>query len=148
MSLRIARLARVTQSATLAYPGTLAGYTLVLLCVAAARALALSARPTVEGPLIRMFITHTVHLHPRFAFTFGTGAIIAPLLGIIWAHAAHLRFAFTFGTAAMPAPIPTETGKLGEASVLILLGTDLAGKPLATPVPTVPVATETTLPPG
>jgi len=28
------------------------------------------------------------------------------------------------------------------------LGTDLAGKPLATPVPTVPVATETTLPPG
>jgi hypothetical protein len=51
-------------------------------------------------------------------------------------------------TAAMPAPIPTETGKLGEASVLILLGTDLAGKPLATPVPTVPVATETTLPPG
>ena len=103
--MRIARLARVTQSATLAYPGTLAGYTLVLLCVAAARALALSARPTVEGPLIRMFITHTVHLHPRFAFTFGTGAIIAPLLGIIWAHAAHLRFAFTFGTAAMPAPL-------------------------------------------
>jgi hypothetical protein len=48
----------------------------------------------------------------------------------------------------MPAPIPTETGKLGEASVLILLGTDLAGKPLATPVPTIPVATETTLPPG
>ena len=29
----------------------------------------------------------------------------------------------------MPAPIPTETGKLGEASVLVLLGTDIAGKP-------------------
>lgn len=51
-------------------------------------------------------------------------------------------------TAVMPAPIPTEKGKLGEASVLILLGTDLAGKPLASPVPTVPVAAETTLPPG
>lgn len=43
-------------------------------------------------------------------------------------------------TAIMPAPIPTEGGKLGEASVLILLGTDIAGKPLASPVPTVPVA--------
>ena len=32
--------------------------------------------------------------------------------------------------AAMPEPIPTETGKLGEASVLILLGTDIAGIPL------------------
>jgi hypothetical protein len=40
----------------------------------------------------------------------------------------------------MPAPIPTEGGKLGEASILILLGTDVAGKPLASPVPTVPVA--------
>ena len=43
-------------------------------------------------------------------------------------------------TAIMPAPIPTEGGKLGEASVLILLGTDIAGKPLASPVRTVPVA--------
>jgi hypothetical protein len=34
----------------------------------------------------------------------------------------------------MPAPIPTESGELGEATVLILLGTDLAGKPLAAPV--------------
>ena len=39
-------------------------------------------------------------------------------------------------TAPMPAPIPTETGKLGEASVLILLGTDVAGKPLTSPIPT------------
>ena len=31
---------------------------------------------------------------------------------------------------AMPVPVPTETGELGEACVLILLGTDLAGKPL------------------
>ena len=44
-------------------------------------------------------------------------------------------------TAIMPAPIPTEGGKLGEASILILLGTDVAGKPLASPVPTVPVET-------
>jgi hypothetical protein len=43
-------------------------------------------------------------------------------------------------TAIMPAPIPVVGGKLGEASVLILLGTDIAGKPLASPVPTVPVA--------
>ncbi|MFZ9707155.1 MAG: LytR C-terminal domain-containing protein [Ilumatobacteraceae bacterium] len=34
-------------------------------------------------------------------------------------------------TSPMPTPIPTETGSLGEASVLVLLGTDLAGKPLA-----------------
>jgi hypothetical protein len=33
-------------------------------------------------------------------------------------------------TAVMPDPIPTETGAVGEATVLILLGTDIAGKPL------------------
>jgi hypothetical protein len=47
----------------------------------------------------------------------------------------------------MPTPIPTETGSLGEASVLILLGTDLAGKPLAIiagGVATQPVAVTTT----
>jgi hypothetical protein len=33
-------------------------------------------------------------------------------------------------TAPMPNPIPTETGSILEAKVLILLGTDLAGKPL------------------
>jgi hypothetical protein len=49
-------------------------------------------------------------------------------------------------TAPMPAPIPTESGGLGEASVLILLGTDVAGKPLASPVSTAPpAATETTV---
>lgn len=41
-------------------------------------------------------------------------------------------------TAPMPTPIPTETGKLGEASVLVLLGTDVAGKPLSSPIPTAP----------
>lgn len=53
------------------------------------------------------------------------------------------------GIAPMPEPIPTETGKLGEATVLILLGTDVAGKPLgsgasAVVSPTVPVITSTT----
>ena len=43
-------------------------------------------------------------------------------------------------TAPMPTPIPTETGKLGEASVLVLLGTDVAGKPLSSPIPTAPPA--------
>lgn len=33
-------------------------------------------------------------------------------------------------TAPMPDPIPTESGAVGEATVLILLGTDIAGKPL------------------
>ena len=39
-------------------------------------------------------------------------------------------------TAPMPTPVPTETGQLGEASVLILLGTDVAGIPLSSSVPT------------
>ena len=34
-------------------------------------------------------------------------------------------------TAPMPDPVPTETGNIGEASVLVLLATDLAGKPIA-----------------
>ena len=33
-------------------------------------------------------------------------------------------------TGAMPSPIPLETGSLGEACVLVLLGTDLSMKPL------------------
>lgn len=47
-------------------------------------------------------------------------------------------------TAPMPTPIPTETGKLGEASVLVLLGTDIAGKPLTSPIATAPPAVVTT----
>jgi len=33
--------------------------------------------------------------------------------------------------AAMPTPIPVETATIGEACILIMLGTDLANKPLA-----------------
>ena len=53
-------------------------------------------------------------------------------------------------TAPMPDPIPSETGNIGEASVMVLLGTDLAGKPLPGQVPTAapttvaPVAETTT----
>lgn len=52
--------------------------------------------------------------------------------------------------AAMPNPVPTETGNLGDACVLILLGTDLAGKPLkgATGTGQGQVATTTTVPAG
>lgn len=44
-------------------------------------------------------------------------------------------------TAPMPDPVPTETGNMGEASVLVLLATDLAGKPIAG----APAATTTTV---
>ncbi|GDX19807.1 hypothetical protein LBMAG07_07280 [Actinomycetes bacterium] len=47
----------------------------------------------------------------------GAAALVAATLGGV-------------ATAPMPTPIPTETGNIGEASVLIFLGTDLAGKPL------------------
>lgn len=51
-------------------------------------------------------------------------------------------------TSPMPTPIPTETGSLGEASVLVLLGTDIAGKPLSIlsggAAPAVVVTTTTT----
>lgn len=52
--------------------------------------------------------------------------------------------------AAMPNPVPTETGNLGDACVLILLGTDLAGKPLkgATGTGQGQVATTTTVAAG
>lgn len=53
-------------------------------------------------------------------------------------------------TAPMPDPVPSETGNIGEASVMVLLGTDIAGKPLpgqvpaAAPATTAPVVAETT----
>jgi hypothetical protein len=52
--------------------------------------------------------------------------------------------------AVMPSPIPIETGTIGEACVLILLGTDLSGKPLAGVVGTGSgqAAVTTTAPPG
>ena len=37
----------------------------------------------------------------------------------------------TVEVGAMPSPVPLETGNLGEACVLILLGTDISNKPLA-----------------
>lgn len=49
----------------------------------------------------------------------------------------------------MPSPVPLETGSLGEACILILLGTDLANKPLQGLVGAGNgVAATTTLPPG
>ena len=60
-----------------------------------------------------------------------TTTVVYYLLG---SEAAAAQVAQELGgvaTSPMPTPIPTETGSLGEASVLILLGTDLAGKPLA-----------------
>ena len=48
-------------------------------------------------------------------------------------------------TAPMPDPVPSETGNIGEASVMVLLGTDLAGKPLPGQVPAAaPAVTDTT----
>lgn len=51
---------------------------------------------------------------------------------------------------AMPSPIPLETGSLREATVLILLGTDLSNKPLQGVVgaPNGQAATTTTAPPA
>lgn len=49
----------------------------------------------------------------------------------------------------MPSPVPLETGTLGEACILVLLGTDLANKPLQGLVGAGNgAAATTTLPPG
>ncbi len=52
-------------------------------------------------------------------------------------------------TGAMPSPVPLETGSLGEACVLVLLGQDLSNKPLpgVTGTPNGGAAT-TTVPPA
>lgn len=47
-------------------------------------------------------------------------------------------------TAAMPTPVPTESGSLGEASVLVMLGTDLAGLPMPAETTEACVATPAT----
>lgn len=77
-----------------------------------------------------------------------TVTVVYYLLGSEGAAATIANELGGVGIAAMPEPIPTESGKLGEASVLILLGTDLAGRPLgsgaAVVVPTVPVVPTTT----
>jgi Mrp family chromosome partitioning ATPase len=44
----------------------------------------------------------------------------------------------------VPTPVPVQDGSLGEAQVLIMLGTDLAGKLLPGALPTVPVEAATT----
>jgi hypothetical protein len=75
-----------------------------------------------------------------------TVTVVYYLLGSEQAAAAVANALGGVGIAAMPAPIPTESGNLGEATVLILLGTDLAGKPLgaAVSVPVVPAVPTTT----
>ena len=77
-----------------------------------------------------------------------TVTVVYYLLGSEQAAAAVANALGGVGIAAMPEPIPTETGNLGEATVMILLGTDLAGKPLGTgaavSVPAVPDVTTTT----
>jgi hypothetical protein len=77
-----------------------------------------------------------------------TVTVVYYLLGSEQAAAAVANALGGVGIAAMPAPIPTESGNLGEATVLILLGTDLAGKPLGTgaavSVPVVPAVPTTT----
>ena len=77
--------------------------------------------------------------------------VVYYLLGSEAAAAAVAKELGGVAVAAMPAPIPTETGGLGEASVLIVLGTDIAGIPLLPSVapvvpvvPVVPVAPTTT----
>jgi hypothetical protein len=76
-----------------------------------------------------------------------TVTVVYYLLGSEAAAAAVARERGGVATSPMPTPIPTETGSLGEASVLILLGTDLAGKPLSIlsgGVATTPVVVTTT----
>ena len=76
-----------------------------------------------------------------------TVTVVYYLLGSEAAAAAVARELGGVATSPMPTPIPTETGSLGEASVLILLGTDLAGKPLSIisgGVATTPVVVTTT----
>ena len=60
-----------------------------------------------------------------------TVTVVYYLLGSETAAAQVAQELGGVATSPIPTPIPTETGSLGEASVLVLLGTDLAGKPLA-----------------
>ncbi len=80
-----------------------------------------------------------------------TTTVVYYLLGSEAAAAQVAKELGGVATLPMPTPIPTETGSLGEASVLILLGTDLAGKPLSilsggavTPAPAAVITTTTT----
>ncbi|MEY4400747.1 MAG: hypothetical protein RL072_612 [Actinomycetota bacterium] len=76
-----------------------------------------------------------------------TTTVVYYLLGSEAAAAQVAQVLGGVATSPMPTPIPTETGSLGEASVLVLLGTDLAGKPLAIiagGAPTAPIIVTTT----
>ena len=76
-----------------------------------------------------------------------TVTVVYYLLGSEAAAAQVAKELGGVATSPMPTPIPTETGSLGEASVLVLLGTDLAGKPLAIiagGAPTAPAVVVTT----
>jgi hypothetical protein len=77
-----------------------------------------------------------------------TVTVVYYLLGSETAAAAVAKELGGVAVAAMPEPVPTETGKLGEASVLILLGTDIAGIPLpAVSTAVAPVAPVVTIAP-
>jgi hypothetical protein len=69
-----------------------------------------------------------------------TVTVVYYLLGSEAAAAAIAGELGGVSTQPMPTPIPTETGNLGEATVLVLLGTDLAGRPLGA-APASPAAT-------
>ena len=77
-----------------------------------------------------------------------TVTVVYYLLGSETSAAAVAKELGGVAVAAMPEPVPTETGKLGEASVLILLGTDIAGIPLpAVSTAVAPVAPVVTIAP-
>ena len=77
-----------------------------------------------------------------------TVTVVYYLLGSETVAAAVAKELGGVAVAAMPEPVPTETGKLGEASVLILLGTDIAGIPLpAAGTAAAPVAPVVTIAP-
>jgi hypothetical protein len=73
-----------------------------------------------------------------------TVTVVYYLLGSEAAAAEVAKELGGVATSPMPTPIPTETGSLGEASVLVLLGTDLAGKPLSIIAGAAPAAVITT----
>jgi hypothetical protein len=67
-------------------------------------------------------------------------------------EAAAQKMATVLGGAVevtvMPVPVPLEDGTLGDACILILLGTDLSGKPLPSVGTDAGGAATTTVPPA
>ncbi len=77
-----------------------------------------------------------------------TVTVVYYLLGSEVVAASVAKVLGGVAVAAMPEPVPTETGELGEASVLILLGSDIAGIPLSASASAVaPVAPVVTIAP-